>query len=174
MSLPWQAIATAPRTGIGILAYGLHEKDAPARASPQVKAGDHWWAIILWDVWRESHGWVFAKDGQPTWSEPTHWCELDPPDATPALIFPRELTPELTEVLGQMLWRTTPIAHAFRDGAGAEIRRRVEDEQAYVLHWLTALALEHGRGWGPAAADRLAELSRSIAARRAAATESAP
>lgn len=33
-------------------------------------------------------------------------------DAAPPLAFPRELTPELRDVLGLMLWRTLPLLAA--------------------------------------------------------------
>lgn len=80
----WRTIETAPKDGAAILGYGRHV-DSPSDAQRGVVAGDHWWAIMLWDVWRDSglaqsHRWVFAKDGARTWSEPTHWMPLpDPP-----------------------------------------------------------------------------------------------
>ena len=61
-------------------------------------------------------------------------------------VLPAEMTPELHEVLGLPNFRTCPIAHLFRAG-GAEIRPKVEDEQAYVLFWLLHLVLQHGTGW---------------------------
>ena len=59
---------------------------------------------------------------------------------------PDEMPPELQHVLGMMVFRTAPIAHLFRD-AGADIPRKAEAEQAYVLHWLIRLTLDHGRDW---------------------------
>jgi hypothetical protein len=81
----WQPIETAPRDGSAFLAYGRHT-GSPPDAQRGVVTGDHWWAIILWDKWRPAREppgmtaqWVFAKDGKPTWSPPTHWMELPPP-----------------------------------------------------------------------------------------------
>jgi len=78
----WQPIESAPRDGSAILAYGRHT-GSPPDAQRGVVAGDHWWAIILWDVWRsslkETKRWVFAKDGEATWSAPTNWMELPAP-----------------------------------------------------------------------------------------------
>jgi hypothetical protein len=71
-----------PMNGIGFLAYGRHT-GSPVDASPEVIAGDHWWAIILRDTWRlpkdGGDRWVFAKDGNPVWSEPLRWQKLTVP-----------------------------------------------------------------------------------------------
>ncbi len=72
----WQPIETAPKSGKAFLAYGKH--DIYANPPRGVEDGDHWWAIILWDVWRKPQ-WVFSKDGYPTWSNPTHWMPLPEP-----------------------------------------------------------------------------------------------
>lgn len=69
--------------------------------------------------------------------------------------YPKEMTPALREVLSLMIFTTGPIGHAFRD-AGEEIE--CEAEQAFVLHWLIGLALEHGDGWRSLAAARIDEL----------------
>jgi hypothetical protein len=74
----WHRMDSAPRDGSAFLAYGVHI-GSPPDAQRGVKAGDHWWAIILWDKWREPHRFVFAKDGAATWSEPTHWMPLPEP-----------------------------------------------------------------------------------------------
>lgn len=74
----WKHISYAPRDGTAFLAYGRHTH-TPDDAQRGVVAGDYWWAIILWDIWRGKRQWVFAKDGKPTWSEPTHWMPLPPP-----------------------------------------------------------------------------------------------
>jgi len=83
--MAWQPIETAPTDGNAVLGYGRHT-GSPPDAQRGVVAGDHWWAIMLWDIWRPSHTapwhdsrWVFAKDGARTWSEPTHWMPLPEP-----------------------------------------------------------------------------------------------
>ncbi|CAM2143688.1 protein of unknown function [Pararobbsia alpina] len=68
--------------------------------------------------------------------------------------LPRELTHDVREVLGMMLWQTTPIAHALR-AAGREIPASVDLEQAHVLHWLLGFAIEHGATWHQHAAREL-------------------
>lgn len=64
------------------------------------------------------------------------------------LILPKELdlSGPVADVLGLMIFRTTPTAHALRR-YGWEIPTKTEAEQAVVLHWLLSLALEHGEGW---------------------------
>lgn len=76
----WQPIASAPKDGTAILGYGRHV-GSPPDAQRGVTTGDHWWSIMVWDIWRpsESHHWVFAKDGKWTWSDPTHWQPLPLP-----------------------------------------------------------------------------------------------
>ncbi len=68
--------------------------------------------------------------------------------------FPKELTPEIRDVLGLMIFQTAPIAHALRAG-GESIPRKVEEEQAFVLHWMICLALEHGAKWRTKVGERL-------------------
>jgi hypothetical protein len=85
----WRAIDDAPRDGSAFLAYGRHTERSAKRRDVQqgVQAGDHWWAIILWDVWRRhliqlDHPglqWVFSKDGSPVWSTPLRWMPLTVP-----------------------------------------------------------------------------------------------
>lgn len=73
------------------------------------------------------------------------------------LPYPTEPTDALLEVLGLMLYTTTPIAHALR-AAGTDIPKRCEEEQAHVLHWLIQLALQHGADWRARAGKSLDEL----------------
>ena len=80
----WRLLETATLgDGEAVLLYGRHTQDAPPGASHQTRAGDHWWCIGLYDIWRTTENggqcWVFAKDGQRTWSEPTHWMPIHPP-----------------------------------------------------------------------------------------------
>ncbi|MFP3756823.1 hypothetical protein [Cupriavidus sp. SIMBA_020] len=73
------------------------------------------------------------------------------------LPYPTEPTDALLDVLGLMLYTTTPIAHALR-AAGTDIPKRCEEEQAHVLHWLIQLALQHGVQWRERARNRIEEL----------------
>lgn len=72
--------------------------------------------------------------------------------------YPKELTPALREVLGMMVFELSPLAPALR-AAGHDIKRRAEDEQAHVLHWLIGLALEHGHDWRAKAADEIERMA---------------
>ncbi|WP_143811007.1 hypothetical protein [Paraburkholderia piptadeniae] len=65
---------------------------------------------------------------------------------SPQLIYPADITPDLHRVLSLMCFQLASFAHIFR-AAGAEIKTRAEDEQAYCLHWLIKLVLTHGEGW---------------------------
>lgn len=73
------------------------------------------------------------------------------------LPYPTEPTDALLEVLGLMLYTTTPIAYALR-AAGTDIPKRCEEEQAHVLHWLIQLALQHGTDWRERARKSIEEL----------------
>ncbi|MFT0733815.1 hypothetical protein [Ralstonia wenshanensis] len=42
--------------------------------------------------------------------------------------------------------------------AGATIKRKAEDEQATVLHWLVKLVLDHGEKWADAAEAELKDM----------------
>ncbi|WP_298410449.1 hypothetical protein [Janthinobacterium sp.] len=64
--------------------------------------------------------------------------------------YPAKATPALFDVLGLPNFRTGPIAHVFR-AAGAEIRTKCEDEQAFVLDRFLRLAIKHGDSWREAA-----------------------
>jgi hypothetical protein len=86
----------------------------------------------------------------------------------PDLIFPRELTSDVQGVLEMMCFQCGPIAHAFRDAGRADIKRRAEDEQAFVLHWLLTLALQHGADWRKRAGEALEPIIAEAKAARAA------
>lgn len=77
--------------------------------------------------------------------------------------YPENLTPELSEVLGMMVFEVCPIAHGFR-AAGEDIPCKAEAEQAFVLHWLIGLVLAHGSGWRKVAGEKLGEIAAKIKA----------
>src|SRR5690606_34390362 len=72
--------------------------------------------------------------------------------------YPEELSPDLAFILGMPNFQCAPIAHALRAG-GADIATRSEAEQAYVLHWLIKLAIDHPADWRKRVGDRLAEIA---------------
>lgn len=65
---------------------------------------------------------------------------------TDSMIFPSEMTTELEHILGRPNFVCGPIAHIFQ-AAGADIPRKAEAEQAFVLHWMVKLYLTHGDDW---------------------------
>lgn len=80
-----------------------------------------------------------------------------------ARVYPHDLTDDLRDILSMMMWTTGPIAHALRDG-GQDIKRKAEEEQAEVMHWLLGLALEHGSEWRAKASDRIRTIRDALAA----------
>ena len=78
------------------------------------------------------------------------------PNEGNALRYPATMTAALTEVLGLPNFRTGPIAHVYR-AAGAEIRTKCEDEQAFVIDRYLRLAIVHGDEWRAAAEADLKE-----------------
>lgn len=68
--------------------------------------------------------------------------------------YPDEITDEFKFVLGWPNFRCGPYAHLFR-AAGHDIKPRSEDEQAFVLHWLVKLVLDHGAEWSDIAQSQL-------------------
>lgn len=83
------------------------------------------------------------------------------------LPYPDEMSQELRDILGLMIFETEPLAQTFR-AAGAQIPRKAEAEQAYVMHWLIKLVLTHGRHWRIHAADQVQQAGDRIAEVRAA------
>ncbi|MDE1007689.1 MAG: hypothetical protein OSB38_18655 [Paraburkholderia fungorum] len=75
-----------------------------------------------------------------------------------ARLLPTQITPPVQDVLGLMLWNTTPLAHALRAG-GFAIERKCETEQAVALHWLLGFALKDGDDWQKTAAVALRQLT---------------
>ncbi len=84
----WEPIETAPRDGSGFLAFGILGHPVPYGAGRGVQPGDHWWGILVFDIWRLKKRFVFAKDGEAPWSEPLAWAQLRAP---PAQLIARHL-----------------------------------------------------------------------------------
>jgi hypothetical protein len=78
--LPIETMPPELKNGRGLMLYGRHANDSGR--GDGFRKGDHWWAIAVWDVWREAmkERWVYALNGEPlSWGEPTHYCEMKPP-----------------------------------------------------------------------------------------------
>ncbi|MDH2313386.1 hypothetical protein [Methylobacterium brachiatum] len=147
---------------------------------------------LFWLEAAEQHGFepTFGGEQIPEYDPPAYFATEDevlkllsearkqgqrdvlaaPPPHVPGLVLPRELTPEVRDVLSIMCFEAGPIAHAFRQAGRAEIKTRAEDEQAFVLHWLLTIALEHGAEWRKHAGDVLevviVEAKAAVAARK--------
>ncbi|MBN3822293.1 hypothetical protein G3O00_01500 [Burkholderia sp. Ac-20384] len=80
--------------------------------------------------------------------------------------YPDELTDDLRHVLGFPNFRCGPYAHLMR-AAGADIKTKAEDEQAYVLHWLVKMVLDHGARWADVAGDELEAIRAKVDGARA-------
>lgn len=89
----------------------------------------------------------FASGGSERLLGVTAESEALTPLGDEVLLIPAVMTPAVAEILGTMIMTTCPIAHALRTYDGAQIRRKTEDEQAFVMHWFLRLAAEHGDGW---------------------------
>lgn len=72
----------------------------------------------------------------------------------PLLLYPAEASPAIQEVLGLMCFETGGLAHAYRD-AGENIPRKVEAEQAFVLHRMLLHALKAGPDWRQSFAEEI-------------------
>ncbi|MFT4117445.1 hypothetical protein [Bradyrhizobium sp.] len=89
------------------------------------------------------------------------------------LTFPETITPEIDEILGMPNFRTTPIAHLFRE-SGEDIPPKMEREQAFILFWLLRLALEHGADWKQHAGAEIERRLDIVKAQRQNASETKP
>lgn len=73
------------------------------------------------------------------------------------MLIPDEINDDLIDILGMVPWKTGPIAHVMR-ADGAPIARKMEAEQAFVLHKLLGFYAEHGTDWRRAAGEWLQEM----------------
>lgn len=103
-------------------------------------------------------------------SEPTPRTIRTSVEDVAPLTYPGELPPELHEALGMMIFESGPIAQSFRD-VGYEIPRKVEAEQAFILHWTIRLVLRHGVSWRKHGADDLRIIRDELIRRKAATPE---
>lgn len=61
------------------------------------------------------------------------------------VVFP-DINEDLVEILGRPNFTCSGIAELFR-GNGADIKRKSENEQAFIIHWLIGVYLTHGSDW---------------------------
>jgi hypothetical protein len=76
-------------------------------------------------------------------------------------VYPTEITPALSEVLQLTIMSTAPVARFYRT-CGYDIPRKVEAEQAFMLHRLIGFALEHGDKWREVATAELDTMSAAL------------
>lgn len=74
------------------------------------------------------------------------------------MVLPDEMNDTLQGILGRPCFACGQIAAILRH-RGAEIPRRAEDEQAYVLFWALGLYARHGDDWETVG---LAEMLKSV------------
>lgn len=102
----------------------------------------------------EAAEWL-AANGMDTWagavSEAATLLEGSPPAPDAALVPD---TPAVKDALSMMLWHCGSLAETFRQ-LGIDIKRRAEDEQAYVLRHCLNLAIQHGDNWRTVAQEEL-------------------
>lgn len=85
-----------------------------------------------------------------------------PPEDRAAAMAPdlrSGLNEHLVSILGLMNYQTGPLAHGYQaigefvDGKGEPLAKRCEEEQAFILHKLLVIWLEHGDDWRKHAVD---------------------
>jgi len=69
--------------------------------------------------------------------------------------YPQSLNNDLLDVLGMPNFICAPIAHAYRDAGQAEIPRKAEAEQAFVIDKLVRFVIQHGTEWRKYASEEL-------------------
>jgi hypothetical protein len=75
-----------------------------------------------------------------------------------------ELNEHTTAILGMICLRCGPIAQMMREAKFAAIKRRAEEEQAFVICWLLNIYFEHGEKWQDIANVKLQEIATSASA----------
>jgi hypothetical protein len=71
---------------------------------------------------------------------------------------------ELQWILGRPCFAVVPLAEILRRGGRADIPRKVEHEQAFVIHWMLNLYLQHGETWRDVAEAEIKEIQISLQA----------
>lgn len=74
-----------------------------------------------------------------------------------------EINEDLVDILGRPNFTCSGIAGLFRRN-GADIKRKSENEQAFVIHWLIGVYLTHGSEWRATAEAELKSIADKIKA----------
>lgn len=84
----------------------------------------------------------------------------------PVLVYPEEMPTWLADVLSENVKPpfVMETAETFRK-CGVRVNERIQDEYAFVRHWLIKLALRHGRNWQARMHAELKEMNDKIKAR---------
>lgn len=83
-----------------------------------------------------------------------------------SLIYPSTLTADLGEVMGMPNFKCAPLAHGYRDAGLADIPRKAEAEQAFVIDRLVRLVIQHGADWRMHAAADLGKVRAALQAKK--------
>lgn len=99
--------------------------------------------------------WLFnCEGGQQPEEKHREWFRLvlraaisipPPTEQPPVFAFP-DMDDSLLEILGTQCFRCSGIAQELREN-GADIPRKVEVEQAVVIHWMLTVYLAYGKAW---------------------------
>lgn len=115
--------------------------------------GEDAWQIVGW-CWEQDR----FIDGVGT---PIGWLPMLAATPTPpaseqqrAVFAIPDMDEHLLQILGRPNFRCAHIAQVLRLD-GAEIRRKAEDEQAVVIHWMLTLYLAHGAKWWEVATEEV-------------------
>lgn len=74
-----------------------------------------------------------------------------------------EINEDLVEIIGRPNFTCSGLAELLRRN-GADIKRKSENEQAYVIHWLLVIYLKHGIEWRAIAESELKSMAAKAAA----------
>jgi len=88
-------------------------------------------------------------------------CELFTAPQKPVVL--PEINEDLVDILGRPNFTCSGIAGLFRRN-GADIKRKSENEQAFVIHWLIGVYLTHGSEWRATAEAELKSIADKIKA----------
>ncbi|MCP1617006.1 MULTISPECIES: hypothetical protein [Pseudomonadaceae] len=158
----WQPMETAPKDGT-LLRLLVEFEDHPIDdgAGPFATVGTNYRDNTGEDAW-QIVGWCWEQDrfidGVGT---PIGWLPMLAATPTPpaseqqrAVFAIPDMDEHLLQILGRPNFRCAHIAQVLRLD-GAEIRRKAEDEQAVVIHWMLTLYLAHGAKWWEVATEEV-------------------